>query len=199
MRILTAENQAELIVKRSRFIAELQTVATQEEAREALRAKKEFWAAQGIAHVVHAFVIGPQANIVGCSDDGEPPGTAGRPALEVLKGSGVTNALLTIARFFGGIKLGTGGLVKAYGDSAKAVLAGADTAELVPRVAFSVSCGYAELSRIRQILQQMEAVVEKEEFTDSITLRGTMQEARFPEAAELCRNATRGASTLQRE
>ena len=197
MKILTAPNQAELTVKRSRFIAELQTVATQEEAREALRARKEFWSGQGITHLVHAFVIGPQANVVGCSDDGEPPGTAGRPTLEVLKGSQITNVLLTTARFFGGIKLGTGGLVKAYGDIAKAVLAAAQTIELVPMAAFSIVCSYSNLSRIKQILQQAEASIEKEEFADTITLEGTMREEIFSATAELCRNATKGASELQ--
>ena len=64
-------------------------------------------------HVVHAFVIGPGAEVMGMSDDGEPSGTAGRPALDVLRGRGCTNTVLTITRWFGGTLLGTGGLVKA--------------------------------------------------------------------------------------
>ena len=114
---LVAAEPFTLIVKNSRFLAELFPVATQEGARTILAAQKSRW--PDIRHVVHAFAIGPQANILGCSDDGEPAGTAGRPALEVLKGSGVTNVLLTIARWFGGTKLGTGGLVHAYGDAAR--------------------------------------------------------------------------------
>src|SRR5574344_183749 len=70
-------------------------------------------------HVVHAFVTGTFGEVNGMSDDGEPAGTAGRPVLEVLKGSNITNVLLTVTRYFGGTLLGTGGLVKAYGDCAK--------------------------------------------------------------------------------
>ena len=76
---------------------------------------------------------------MGCSDDGEPSGTAGRPALEVLKGSGITNVLLTVTRWFGGIKLGTGGLVRAYTESAQLALADAPTVELVPLTRFTLS------------------------------------------------------------
>ena len=67
------------------------SVDTQEGARELLRTLKEQWALLGINHLVHAFIVGPGANVMGCSDDGEPSGTAGRPVLEVLKGTGMTN------------------------------------------------------------------------------------------------------------
>ena len=120
---------AEIVIRNSRFLAELLPVDSAEAAREILRQQK--LRHSGSSHLVHAFIVGPGANIMGCSDDGEPPGTAGRPSLEVLKGSGITDLLLTTARWFGGTKLGTGGLVKAYTMAAQEVIAGAVTRELV--------------------------------------------------------------------
>ena len=87
-------------------------------------------------HVVHAAVIGPKGDLYSMSDDREPKNTAGRPALEVLKGSGVTNILVCIVRYFGGTLLGTGGLVKAYGDSTKEVLGVIKTEPLIAKVSF---------------------------------------------------------------
>ena len=93
-------------------------------ARDLVKAQKSKYA--DATHVVHAFVIGSGAEILGMSDDGEPSGTAGRPTLDVLKGRGCTNTLITITRWFGGTLLGTGGLVKAYSGGAKQVIQKAD-------------------------------------------------------------------------
>ena len=101
--------QTELVIKHSRFIAEVFPVENQAAARELLKEQKQKYFDS--THVVHAFVIGKNAEILGMSDDGEPSGTAGRPVLDVLKGSGCTNIILTVTRYFGGTLLGTGGLV----------------------------------------------------------------------------------------
>jgi uncharacterized YigZ family protein len=113
--------KAEITVKRSRFLAEIFPVATPEEARSKIKAQKS--AHKGSSHVVHAFITGPQGEIRGMSDNGEPPGTAARPVMDRLVGRRLTNILLTVTRWFGGTKLGTGGLVKAYGAAADLVLA----------------------------------------------------------------------------
>ena len=120
MFILNRRVEAELMIKGSRFLAELTPVESHAEARETLKAFKQKYA--DATHVCHAFVAGLGREIMGMSDDGEPSGTAGRPMLDVVKGRNVTNLLLTVTRWFGGTLLGTGGLVKAYGDSAKLVL-----------------------------------------------------------------------------
>ena len=112
MLILCKASQAETRVKNSRFLAEAIPVESPEHAKELWRWRKENYDNGG--HIVYAFATGNQQNILGCSDDGEPSGTAGRPVLSVLKGSGITNCLITVARWFGGTKLGTGGLVHAY-------------------------------------------------------------------------------------
>ena len=112
MLILRQGTRAELTVRKSRFLAEATPVDSVEAARALWRERKRIYADSN--HVVYAFVCGPQGGVMGCSDDGEPSGTSGRPTLEVLKGSGITNVLLTVTRWFGGILLGTGGLVRAY-------------------------------------------------------------------------------------
>ena len=128
MNILTDYTSSEFTVKGSRFLSELFPCESQAMAKDIIKAQKAKY--PDATHVVHAFVLGLSSEILGMSDDGEPSGTAGRPALDVLKGYGCTNVLLTITRWFGGTLLGTGGLVKAYGDGAKQVLHAATDAGL---------------------------------------------------------------------
>ncbi len=192
MLILKEGGKAELVVKRSRFIAELFAVHSQEEAREQLRLRKEEWALQGIRHLVHAFICGPGANVMGCSDDGEPSGTAGRPVLEVLKGTGMTDVMLTVARFFGGIKLGTGGLVKAYTESAQAAVAASTSCESVPMATLQLACPYASYEKIKTILAAAEAEIISEDFGTDVTMKITLREALVDDALAQCRDASRG-------
>ncbi len=122
--------EAEFKVLNSRFLARLAPVASVEEARAFHKAEKAVWA--DASHHVPAFIIGHGRSLIShCSDDGEPSGTAGRPALTVLEGSGLGNVAVVVTRWFGGTKLGTGGLVQAYGDAVKAVLGVTKLAKLV--------------------------------------------------------------------
>ena len=120
-------------------------------------------------HVVHAAVMGSQFSY---SDDHEPKNTAGRPALEVLKGSGITNIIVLIIRYFGGTLLGTGGLVKAYGDSTKMVLDGIATEELVEKTSFSMTIGYEMYENVKRILSSVGASSVKENFGTEISISG---------------------------
>lgn len=102
----------ELVIKKSRFIGQLYPVESMEQAQSVLaEVKKKYWDAR---HNCSAVVIGENGAYTRCSDDGEPQGTAGVPMLEALKGSGLTNVLAVVTRYFGGVLLGTGGLVRAY-------------------------------------------------------------------------------------
>ena len=139
--------QTELVIKHSRFIAEVFPVENQAAARELLKEQKQKYFDS--THVVHAFVIGKNAEVLGMSDDGEPSGTAGRPVLDVLKGSGCTNILLTVTRYFGGTLLGTGGLVKAYSDSAKAVLDITKFEPLIEKSNFKFSLNYDMYEKVK--------------------------------------------------
>lgn len=112
--------EAELEVKRSRFLCRLVPVADEAQARAEVDAvRRQHWDAR---HHCSAFVLGPAGAIERSSDDGEPSGTAGAPMLEVLRGSGLTEVVAVVTRWFGGTLLGTGGLVRAYGDAVRAAV-----------------------------------------------------------------------------
>lgn len=170
MRILRGPRQVELILQRSRFLGLLEPVSDPEEARARLKeAKARFSDAN---HVVHAFRTGPEGSeMFGCSDDGEPPGTAGRPVLDVLKGGeGGGDSLLLVVRYFGGIKLGTGGLVKAYGDTAKAVLADAAWEERRVWIRARITVDWAEHRPLRNELTTAGAQIDGEDFGAGVSL-----------------------------
>ena len=116
------ETQAELFVLNSRFIATAGPVFSVEEAKRFVARLRQRYA--DASHNVPAYIVGHGETVTShCNDDGEPSGTAGRPALAVLRGSGLGDAAVVITRYFGGTKLGTGGLVRAYSDAVRAVLA----------------------------------------------------------------------------
>ena len=143
--------RCEISVVNSRFIADAAPAFRVEEARDFItRIKREL---PDATHHVPAYVIGHGTSVVAhCHDDGEPSGTAGRPVLAVLQGSGLGDIVLVVTRYFGGTKLGTGGLVRAYGDAARAVL------DVLPRAVkflahtLSVSVPYALFERSRLVI-----------------------------------------------
>ena len=113
---------------------------------------------------------------MGCSDDGEPAGTAGRPMLAVLKGSGLTNVIVTAARWFGGTKLGTGGLVRAYSDCARLALENADVCELVPMAKLRFSLPYNYYEQAKRLWTAFGFTVKTEEFDTAVKIRGEIRE-----------------------
>ncbi len=166
MKVLLEETGSEFTVKGSRFLAEVFPVTTQAEAREKLNLQKKKYA--DATHVVHAFICGLSCEVCGMSDDGEPSGTAGRPVLDVLKGSGITNILLTVTRWFGGTLLGTGGLVKAYGDSAKQVLALCKAEEYVAKAELSFCASYSCWESIKRRAAGFHFTIVSESFSDKV-------------------------------
>jgi len=130
------------------------------------------------------------------SDDGEPHGTAGRPALDVLKGSDITNCLVTVVRYFGGTKLGTGGLVRAYAGATREVLAGVPVEELVEKRRFSVSVPYELYEPVRKVLLEAAAEIENEEFTEIVRVEGKLPADAAASCSETLREATSGAVSL---
>ncbi|MCI5523529.1 MAG: YigZ family protein [Spirochaetales bacterium] len=190
MNVLLENASASLVIKNSRFIAEVFPVANQSEAREMLgRQKQRYFDA---THVVHAFITGLSGEVNGMSDDGEPSGTAGRPVLDVLKGSGITNILLTVTRYFGGILLGTGGLVHAYSDSAKAVLAACKSEPYVEKSIFSFTCGYELYEGIKRALSKFNLSEVEESFADSVMVKGKIFSAQAEECSALVKNLSKG-------
>ena len=175
MNVLIEYAETSIEVKKSKFLAEAFVIKSQAEARVLLREQKAKF--QDATHVVHAFICGLNAEVSGCSDDGEPSGTAGRPVLEVLKGRNCTNIMITVTRWFGGTLLGTGGLVKAYGDAAKAVLELCKTEEYIAKVQFEFDAPYSAYEQIKLILKQYSAENITEEFAENIHIDGLIPEA----------------------
>ena len=167
MKVLKEERSAELIVKKSRFIAIARTCSDPADVKRIVDQTRAQY--PDATHVVHAAVMGSQFSY---SDDHEPKNTAGRPALEVLKGSGITNIIVLIIRYFGGTLLGTGGLVKAYGDSTKMVLDGIATEELVEKARFSLTIGYEMYESVKRILGALKADSVTEDFATEISISG---------------------------
>ena len=181
MEILKSYISYEETIKGSRFLSELFPCDSQAGARELVKTQKAKYA--DATHVVHAFVIGPGAEVMGMSDDGEPSGTAGRPALDVLRGRACTNTVLTITRWFGGTLLGTGGLVKAYGNGAKGVLAAADEAglfeELVAKKNFTFTTDYSLYKLIKNNMELFLISNLTEDFGTEITIQGEIHESEY--------------------
>ncbi|MBQ4377906.1 MAG: YigZ family protein [Treponema sp.] len=180
----------EQIIKGSRFLSELFPVSSQNEVREKIKAQKQKY--PDATHVCHAFICGKNAEIMGMSDDGEPGGTAGRPMLDVLKGSGATNLLVTITRWFGGTLLGTGGLVHAYGDGVKNVLAAAEFEELVEKSDFSLLCDYQQYQIVKKIFENFTLYDTTEEFGEKIQIKGAIAISDFETLTQRVFDATNG-------
>lgn len=198
MEILTKTVQFEEVIKGSRFLSELIPCETQAGARELIKLQKAKYADS--THVVHAFVVGPGAEVMGMSDDGEPSGTAGRPVLDVLKGRKCTNAILTVTRWFGGTLLGTGGLVKAYSGGAKQVIAKADEEgafqPLVAKNPFSFSTDYSSYKLIKLTLEQYKLFEVTEDFGTEISIKGEIQADQFDALAARLLDLSNGKINL---
>src|SRR5574344_1876799 len=170
MNVPVSSASHEAVILGSRFLTELFPIHDQAEVREKIKQQKQKYA--DATHVVHAFICGANGEVMGMSDDGEPGGTAGRPMLDVLKGSGVTNTLVTVTRWFGGTLLGTGGLVRAYGGAAKEVIAAAHFEQLVEKKIFSFTADYSTYQTIKRLLEKYPVSDAKETFGTGVTVTG---------------------------
>ena len=163
------ESRIELLVKNSRFIGRAGYTPSVEEARAFIKLVKV--ENPGCTHAVYAFTVGHGASVIhGMSDAGEPSGTAGRPALAVVKGSGLGDITVVIVRYFGGTKLGTGGLVKAYTEAAQLALANLPVTEKVERQTVRVTVPYSFYEQIRRLVETHHGLVETETFAAEVTL-----------------------------
>ena len=198
MLVLTKPVQFEEIIKGSRFLSELIPCESQAQARDILKAQKEKYA--DATHVVHAFIVGKNGEVMGMSDDGEPSGTAGRPTLDVLKGRNCTNLIITITRWFGGTLLGTGGLVKAYSNGAKQVLeaAAAQNAfeELIEKTDFIFSTDYSLYKLLKNNFVNYQLYNISEDFGTEVTISGQIKADQYDDFAKLLLNLSNGKIKL---
>lgn len=168
-RVLLEGGQGEYVEKKSRFIATVRKCESEEEAVAFIdEIKKKYWDAK---HNCSAFCIGARGELTRCSDDGEPSGTAGRPMLEVLTGEGIRNVAVVVTRYFGGVLLGTGGLVRAYTRAVQEGLKSSVIGRMQAGYEVEVETDYNSVGKILYLLgnEGMEAV--SSDYTDRVTLR----------------------------
>ena len=152
IKVITSNGSGEIVEKKSRFIANVFSVESPAQAEAKIaEISKKYWDAR---HNCYAYVIGENGEQTKCSDNGEPSGTAGKPILEVITGAGITNVLIIVTRYFGGVLLGTGGLVRAYTQAAQAGIAGSCVGELVYSQKLTLTVDYGKVNTIQYLLGQ---------------------------------------------
>lgn len=190
IKIVFDGGEEELIEKKSRFIATVKPVDSEEEALEFIAAiKKKYWNAR---HNCFAFVIGERQEIQRCSDDGEPQGTAGRPMLDVLLGEDVHNVAVVVTRYFGGILLGTGGLVRAYSRSVQLGLEASTIIEKTKGSRITIQTDYNEVGKLQYLLGQRGIPIVDSQYTDVVKLELLVEESTVTELHEAVTEATSG-------
>ena len=152
--------------KRSRFIANVAPVSSEEEATAFIESiRKKYYDAR---HNCPAFIIGRNRELTRCSDDGEPSGTAGKPILEVLLSAGVTNVAVVVTRYFGGTLLGTGGLVRAYTQATKEGLADAGIATMRFGKELTIGIDYTDVGKVQYILGSRQIDIAQSRYTQTV-------------------------------
>ncbi|MFC1975176.1 IMPACT family protein [Chloroflexota bacterium] len=191
------ESRIELQVKNSRFIGRAGYSPSVAEAKAFIgKVKTE---EPNCTHAVYAFAVGHGATVThGVSDAGEPSGTAGRPALAVVKGSGLGDVTVVIVRYFGGTKLGTGGLVKTYTETTQLALAELSVTEKVERQSVAVTIPYSFYEQCRRLIETHQGQVEDEEFAADVTLFITFTVDDLPAFESAVAETTRGQVAVNR-
>lgn len=198
MEYITVERESadEFVEKKSRFIGTCRPVKTEEEALEFIaRLKSQYWDAN---HNVYAYVL-REGNIQRFSDDGEPQGTAGIPVIDTLKKSGVVDAVVVATRYFGGILLGGGGLIRAYSHTASIALAAAKKIVMRECLLLSVSCDYSLYGKAAGLIPELGGVVDDTEFLERVKLSFHLDPEKLPPLEKRLADATSGRCVVQEE
>jgi uncharacterized YigZ family protein len=162
-------HRVSISVSNSRFITSAARVDTVDDAKQFLASIREEM--PHASHHVYAFRVGHGNSVTeGMSDDGEPSGTSGPPVLAVLRGSGIGDIIIVVTRYFGGTKLGTGGLVRAYSDAARSVLETLKTERKIERQTVGVEMSYSFYQPIRRLIEQHEGMILEEDFAAEVTI-----------------------------
>lgn len=166
--------QGEITEKKSRFIATVRPVESEDEAVSFINeTKKKYWDAR---HNCSAFVIGKRQELTRCSDDGEPAGTAGRPMLDVLLKENIHNAAVVVTRYFGGVLLGTGGLVRAYQQATKAGLLASEIIEKKDGAVLFIRTDYTGIGRLQYLFAQEKITVMNTAYEADVLVKAVIPE-----------------------
>lgn len=183
---------AEIEVKRSRFIGHVERVTNEDEARAVIeRIRKQHWDAR---HNCSAFILGPEGDVQRSNDDGEPSGTAGAPMLEVLRGREVSDVVAVVTRYFGGVLLGAGGLVRAYSDSVRAALDDAGVLQRMLMQLVDVVVDHADAGRLENDLRARDASMLGVDYAEKATLHVAVPAAELEALAGVLAELTGGTA-----
>lgn len=187
---------AEFTEQRSRFICNLSPVKTEQQAIEFIESQKQkYWDAK---HNVYAYIL-KDGNIKRYSDDGEPHSTAGLPVLETMSKNGLFDCVLVVTRYFGGILLGTGGLVRAYGNSAKLGIEASGVCVMKQSFTCSLKVPYNDYGKLERILQNETVKIKSTDFTDTVTVTFSIPSADFEKFNAKITEAFFGAAVPKKE
>ena len=194
-RVVYQGGEGEIIEKKSRFIATVKPVESEEEAVAFINEmKKKYWDAR---HNCSAFVIGEHQELTRCSDDGEPAQTAGRPMLDVLLKEGITNVAVVVTRYFGGVLLGTGGLVRAYQKSVQEGLANAQIIEKRNGFLLYINTDYNGLGKLQYLFAQKEISILESEYGADVRMTVLVPMERKEEIEKAVIEQTNGTAGLE--
>lgn len=174
-------------IQKSKFITHLRHIETEEEAREFVQSmKKKYFDAR---HNCSAWILGPRGDKQKSNDDGEPGGTAGNPILEAIKKNELTDVVIVVTRYFGGIKLGAGGLIRAYGHAAVLGIEAATHIAMTPFQEIAITVGYDLLATVEHWMRQQEIRHSESDYGEKVTLHLLVPpeevEARLTELTDL--------------
>jgi uncharacterized YigZ family protein len=159
--------ESQIVIKKSRFITTVVPINNIPEAEKHIKEVKAKYSDAN--HNVYAYIVAGDQNYSKCNDDGEPSGTAGRPILEVISKMGLSNVVVVVSRYFGGILLGAGGLVRAYTEAAKTGIHEAGMLELIPHVQYTLKLKYEQQRELKSIVKAVNGQVEEISYQENIT------------------------------
>jgi uncharacterized YigZ family protein len=169
---ITRTGESEVIIKKSRFRGSAINVESEEQAREMVAAiRKEHYSAR---HVCYAYSIGDKNPVLKFSDDGEPGGTAGKPMLDVVLNSGISDILIVVVRYFGGVLLGTGGLVRAYSEAAGQAVKNAETKTICLSRIYDIVLDYGDFDKVKYLIENHEGTAYDVEYSDKVLIKLTV-------------------------
>ena len=187
--------EGELVEKKSRFIATVRPVKTEEEANQFVEEmRKKYWDAR---HNCWAFILGERQEFKRCSDDGEPSQTAGKPMMDVLTGAGLTDVAVVVTRYFGGTLLGTGGLVRAYSGAVQEGLKNSTVITKYLGVKLSVTTDYNEVGKLQYLFGQKEIPILSAEYTDKVVFTVLVESSRIQEIKKAITEATSATAQME--
>ncbi len=191
------EHTFENVINKSRFIAHIKPVTSEEEAKSFINEVKTQH--KDATHNCSAYTVGPEMNIQKANDDGEPSGTAGVPMLEILKKLDIHDACVVVTRYFGGIKLGGGGLIRAYSGAVRDVIYDIGRVELRAAIPVTVTLSYDQTGKFEYELESTTFILRNQSYTDKVSYEIDVVQTEYDKFIEFLNKTTAGNYEIQTE